>query len=208
MTIYVGIIENDLELADELSKIINGSEKFKCDDIFHNTKDAIENIPKLQLDVVLTDIHIGCKSGIDCIKELSLTCKSTLFIVSTTIEDTDVIFKALQAGAIGYILKSEKPSVLLEAIREAYNGGGPMSSKIARKVVQSFHSYVQHKELEKLSIREQEVLDYLSKGLRYDGIANVLCISTSTVRKHIYNIYQKLQVNSKLQAINKVYKKW
>jgi DNA-binding NarL/FixJ family response regulator len=128
----------------------------------------------------------------------------------TSLEDTDNIFAALQAGATGYLVKSTPPTKILEAISDAHNGGSPMSSQIARKVTSFFFTAGAEKrntELEKLSHREQEILDYLSKGYRYKEIAALLFINIETVRKHIHNIYEKLQVNSRTDALNRVYPK-
>lgn len=206
MLINVGIIEDEVELASAMQKLLNESEGFNCTSVFHTADDAIKNIPTLHLDVVLTDIHLNGKTGIDCITALKPICKNTLFLICTSYEDSENVFNALKAGAAGYLVKSTKPSILLDAITDAYNGGAPMSSQIAKKVVESFHSYHHIAELEKLSPREQEVLEHISKGYRYKEIADILYISTTTVRKHVYNIYEKLQVNSKMDAINKVYR--
>jgi DNA-binding NarL/FixJ family response regulator len=125
----------------------------------------------------------------------------------TSLEDNDSIFNALKAGAAGYISKSSSPVKILDAITDAYNGGAPMSSQIARKVVASFQPDKNaNPELQKLSVREQEILQYLSKGYRYKEISGFLFISIETVRKHIHNIYDKLQVNSRTDALNKVTK--
>lgn len=206
MEIQVGIIEDDLDLATAMKNLLNESEGFCCKAVFHQADDAIKSIPKLDLDVVLTDIHLDGKSGIDCVLALKPLCPTTRFLICTSFEDSETVFKALKVGATGYLVKSVKPSVLLDAIQDAFQGGSPMSSQIARMVVQSFHQQ-QNKELEKLSQREQEILDLLSKGFRYKQIADKLFISTTTVRTHIYNIYQKLQVNTRTEALNKIFKK-
>lgn len=207
MEIRVSIIEDDEELATAMEKLLGESEGFRCVSVFHNAEEAIKNIPETDSDVVLTDIHLGGKSGIDCIAALKRIYPQLQFLICTSFEDSETVFKALKAGASGYLVKSAQPSVLLDAIQDAFYGGAPMSSQIARMVVQSFYSQEEEKELEKLSQREKEILDLLSKGFRYKQIADKLFISTTTVRTHIYNIYQKLQVNSKLEAINKVFKR-
>ena len=207
MKIHVGIIEDDLDLAVAMKSLLNKSEGFCCEAVFHRAEDAIKTIPDLDLDVVLTDIHLDGKSGIDCIQALKPICPLTRFLICTSFEDSETVFKALKVGATGYLVKSVKPSVLLDAIYDAYQGGSPMSSQIARMVVQSFYQQQENKELEKLSNREQEILELLSKGFRYKQIADKLFISTTTVRTHIYNIYQKLQVNTRTEALNKIFKK-
>ncbi len=207
MTIKVGIIEDEKEIRENLVKLINGSEGFTCCQVYSNAEDAIKDIPGAGLDVVLTDINLPAKSGIDCVIELKPKCLNTNFLICTSFEDTETVFKALKAGATGYLIKTTQPSKLLDSIVEVYNGGSPMSSHIARKVVMSFKETEVNPELEKLSNREKEILDYLSKGLRYKEIADRVFLSTETVRTHIRNIYEKLQVNSRTDALNKVFKR-
>lgn len=207
MQITVGIIEDEDEICENLKQIINRSKGLSCKHTFSTAKEAISKIPQLKLDVVLTDIHLPDKSGIDCIFELKQLCTNTQFLVCTSFEDTTTVFKALQAGAMGYITKTTQPPQLIDAIIEIHNGGSPMSSNIARKVVASFQTIKKNTELEKLSQREQEILELLSKGLRYKGIAEKLFLSLETVRTHIRNIYEKLQVNSRTDALNKAFKK-
>jgi DNA-binding NarL/FixJ family response regulator len=206
MTIQVGIIEDESQIRQSLSMIIDGSEGFSCKHTYENAEDAILAIPQSSVDIVLTDLHLPGKTGIECINELKPICPSVNFLIFTSFEDTDNIFNALKVGAIGYLVKTTQPSKLLDAIEEAYKGGSPMSSQIARKVVQSFNGIHENIELEKLSNREREILDLLSKGLRYKEIADKLFLSTETVRTHIRNTYEKLQVNSRTEALNKIYK--
>lgn len=207
MSIKVGIIEDEKDIRESLRILIHGSEGFDCIHTFGNGDDAIRQIPGLALHVVLTDIHLPDRSGIECVSLLKPLCPSTQFLMCTSFEDTDSVFNALKAGATGYLTKTTQPSKLLDAILEVYKGGSPMSSHIARKVVSCFHETEHNTVLEKLSEREKEILQLLSKGLRYKEIADKLFVSTETVRTHIRNIYQKLQVNSRTEALNKVYKK-
>lgn len=209
MTILVGIIEDEKEIREGLQHLLNGSEGFTCPDAaaFENARSAIASIPQLKLDVVLTDIHLPDGSGIDCVAQLKQKCPHIQFLMCTSFEDTEFVFKALRAGATGYLTKTTQPSKLLDAINEVYKGGSPMSSHIARKVVSCFHETEKNTELEKLSAREREILDFLAQGLRYKEIADRLFVSTETVRTHIRNIYHKLQVNSRTEALNKVYKR-
>jgi len=159
----------------------------------------------LKPDVALVDIHLPGESGITVVAKLKQLLPETQAVMCTSLEDNETIFNALKAGASGYITKSTAPAKILEAIMDAYNGGAPMSSQIARKVISSFQSdETTKKEFEKLSKREQEILDYLSKGYRYKEISGLLHISIETVRKHIHNIYEKLQVNSRTDALNKL----
>lgn len=207
MAIQVGIIEDEKEIREGLRLLINGSEGFSCIHIFSNAEDAIEQLPKFCLDVVLTDINLPGMTGIDCIAILKTHCPETNFLICSSFDDSENVFKALKAGATGYLTKTTQPSKILDAITEIYNGGSPMNTHIARKIVSSFNEVQVNPELEKLSTREKAILDLLSKGLRYKEIADRLFLSTETVRTHIRNIYHKLQVNSRTDALNKVFKK-
>ena len=209
MDISVAIIEDQKDTRKMLSILINGSEGYECVATFENGEDAIARIPQLAPDVVMVDIHLPGVSGIECVHQLKALCPRSQFIMCTSLEDTDNIFNALQAGATGYLTKSTPPQKILEAITDAHNGGSPMSSQIARKVITYFQQQPSKKntELEKLSAREQEILQYLSKGYRYKEISALLFINIETVRKHIHNIYEKLQVGSRTDAINKAYNK-
>jgi len=205
MNIRVGIVEDEKQIRESLCILINGSEGFSCEHAFDTAEEAINKIPDLQLDVVLMDIHLPGKSGIECVNLIKPLCRNTGFLMCTSYEDTESVFNALKAGASGYIIKTTQPSKLLDAIIDIHNGGSPMSSHIARKIVHSFHESENNKELQKLSQREKEILDYLSKGLRYKEIADKLFLSTETVRKHIRNIYEKLEVKSRTEALNKAF---
>lgn len=203
MVIRVGIVEDEKQIRESLMILVNGSDGFSCQDAFEDAESAIASIPNLELDVVLVDIHLPHKDGIACVKELA-TKTTTSFVMCTSFEDSESVFKALKAGAKGYITKTTQPSKILDAIVDVYHGGSPMSSNIARKVVASFHSLPENNsELKKLSSREKEILLLLSEGLRYKEIADRLFLSTETVRTHIRNIYEKLQVNSRTEALNK-----
>ncbi len=207
MPIKVGIIEDEKEIRDNLVALIKGSEGFVCEHVYANGEDAISGIPNADLDVVLTDINLPAKNGIECIIELKPKCPKTQFLICTSFEDSETVFRALKAGATVYLTKTTQPSKLLDAIVEVYNGGSPISSHIARKVVGSFNEVEVNPEFEKLTTREKEILDLLSKGLRYKEIADQIFLSTETVRTHIRNIYIKLQVNSRTDALNKIYGK-
>jgi len=207
MVLKIGIVEDEKQIREGIAILINGSEGFSCEYAFDNAEEAIKKIPSLKLDVVLMDIHLSGKSGIDCVAELKSKCPNTQFIMFTSFEDSESVFKALKAGATGYLTKTTQPSKILDAILDVHKGGSPMSSHIARKIVGSFHTSEKYSELEKLSSREKEILDLLAKGYRYKEIADQLFLSTETVRTHIRNIYEKLQVNSRTEALNKVYPK-
>ena len=207
MEIRVGILEDDEQIREAVSLLINGSHGFSCIDKFHTAEYALKLMPSLNLDVALIDIQLPGMSGIDCISKLKPLCPNTQFIIFTSFEDNESIFNALKAGAVGYLVKTTEPYKILEAITEVKNGGSPMSGAIARKIISSFNVPEVNKHLELLSEREQEIISLLSKGYRYKEIADLLFISTETTRTHIRNIYRKLQVNSSIDAINKVYPK-
>ncbi|MBK8415571.1 MAG: response regulator transcription factor [Bacteroidia bacterium] len=205
MNLKIGIVEDEQQISDGIRMLINGSEGFSCEHAFQTAEIAISEIPKLVLDVVLMDIHLPGMSGIDCIGVLKPLCPNTQFVMFTSYEDTESVFKALKSGATGYLTKTTQPSKLLDALLDVHKGGSPMSSHIARKIVSSFQIVTEKPELQKLSQRENEILGLLAKGLRYKEIADQLFLSTETVRTHIRNIYEKLQVNSRTEAINKAY---
>ncbi len=208
MSIKVVVIEDQKETRDMLAILVNGSEGYECVATFANSEEAIAQLPSMPVDVAMVDINLPGISGTECVRRLKQLCPSVQYIMCTSLEDPEHIFASLQAGANGYITKSATPAKILEAISDAHNGGSPMSSQIARKVVAFFQRTEQVKsdvELQKLSPREQEVLDYLSKGYRYKEIAAALYLSIETVRKHIHNIYEKLQVDSRIDALNKVF---
>ena len=202
--ITVCIIEDILEIQHGLKSIIESDTRFTLLKCFDNAEDAIAQLPKLLPDVVITDINLPQKSGIDCIIQVKAKCEEMQFIMFTIYEDNDQVFEALKAGANGYILKNTAPEKIIEALFELYEGGSPMSPKIARKVLSSFTN-AKTSVHALLTNREKEVLELLSKGFLYKEIADKLSISFSTVKRHLNHIYQKLQVQNKTEAINKMY---
>jgi DNA-binding NarL/FixJ family response regulator len=207
MNIEVAIVEDEHQIRESLAILINGSEGYGCTHTYSTGESAILEIPKLKIDVVLMDIHLPGIDGISTVAQLKPLCPEVQFLMCTSFEDTESVFKALKAGATGYLTKTTQPSKILDAIIDAYKGGAPMSSHIARKVVASFHQTEENSELRKLTDREKQILQLLSQGLRYKEIADQLFISTETVRTHIHNIYEKLQVNSRTDALNKTFPK-
>ena len=205
MEINVAIVEDNKDIREGLVYLIKATEGFNCISNFSNAEDALAKLPNSDVDVVLMDINLPGKSGIECVSELKSLRKDIQIIMLTIFEDEDNIFKSLQAGASGYILKKTSAVFLLEAIKDIINGGSPMSSQIARKVVAAFQkSSEEINSPNDLSTREAEILSYLSKGYRYKEIAEKLFISLETVRTHIRNIYEKLQVHSRTEALLKV----
>ncbi len=208
--ISVCVVDDNRDLRNALEEIINMSDGFECVATIGTAQEAISQIPFLKPDVVLMDINLGSEeTGIDCVKALKQKVPATNFMMCTVYEENEKIFQALTAGASGYILKKTAPTQMLEAIRELYLGGAPMSSQIARKVVAAFQNKPTGNEgsesLEVLSNREKEILEQLSKGLMYKEIAAELFISPETVRKHVYHIYEKLHVTNRIEAVNKFF---
>lgn len=205
--ISVCIVDDNSDLRNALEEIVEMSEECKCIGTMGTADEAIGQIPLLKPDVVLMDINLSShESGIDCVRILKRQVPATNFMMCTVYEEDEKIFEALSAGASGYILKKTAPTRLLEAIRELYEGGAPMSSQIARKVVAAFQKKAASgSELDELSNREKEILEQLAKGLMYKEIAAELFISAETVRKHVYHIYEKLHVTNRIEAVNKYF---
>ena len=202
--IRIAIVEDDKTVREGLEMLIEGSSGFKCVGSFSNGQLAYQELPGLDADVVLMDIDLPGKSGIECISSLKNTDHSMLFIMLTVFEDTEAIFRSLSSGASGYLLKNTSPTKLLEAIEEVYKGGSPMSTEIARKVVDSFRQPAPElDESYDLTKRENEVLSYLAKGYLYKEIGDKMYISIDTVRSHIRHIYDKLQVKTRTEAVVK-----
>ncbi len=209
--IAVCIVDDNRELRNALEEIITMSEGYKCIATIATAEDAVVQIPILRPDVVLMDINLNStENGIDVVRVLKPRIPDTNFMMCTVYEENEKIFEALSAGASGYILKKTDPARMLEAIRELYEGGAPMSSQIARKVVAAFREQSLKQsnnieELDMLSNREKEILELLSKGLMYKEIASQTFLAPETVRKHVYHIYEKLHVTNRVAAVNKFY---
>jgi len=207
--ISVCIVDDNRELRNALEEIISMSDGYKCLGTLPTAEDAIRQIPLLKPDVVLMDINLGsAESGIDCVRALKPRIPATNFMMCTVYEEDEKIFEALSAGASGYILKKTTPSKMLDAIRELYEGGAPMSSQIARKVVAAFLNRPSNSganDLNSLTNREKEILELLSRGMMYKEIALALNLANDTIRKHVYHIYEKLHVTNRVEAVNKFF---
>jgi DNA-binding NarL/FixJ family response regulator len=202
--ITVAIVEDKEAIRQSLAILVDGADGFNCQATFETAEAALDYLPAHCVDVVLMDIDLPGMNGIDCVRQLKTLCASTQFMMCTMYDEDETVFEALKAGANSYILKRSPPHKLLEAITELYEGGAPMSSTIARKIASSFHVNTSSpNELDVLTPREREILDRLSKGYSHKEVANELFVSPTTVRKHIFNIYEKLQVHSKVEAVNK-----
>lgn len=206
--IRIAVVEDDETLRKNLIELLEEAEGFKCIAAYPNAEDALEDIPRKSPDIVLMDINLPGKDGIECTYILKTKMPGILVVMLTVYEDAGKIFHSLQAGAVGYLLKLSKPEEILAALKEVAAGGSPMSTQVARKVVQSFHREKKDdiKEYATLTPREEQVLNLLSKGYLYKEIATELSISNDTVHNHIRKIYEKLQVHSRTEAVIKYLK--
>lgn len=204
MSISVSIVEDNAGVRADLVRLIDGSPGFRCLSQHPSAESALREIPRAGPEVVLMDINLPGLNGVECVRRLKPLLPSTQIIMLTVYNKTENIFDALAAGATGYLLKKTRPDDLLAAIRDVHEGGSPINSSIARKIVQSFQkSAAANKETESLSPREAEVLDLLARGYLYKEIADKIGISFSTVRTHVRHIYEKLHVRSRTEAVTK-----
>jgi DNA-binding NarL/FixJ family response regulator len=200
----VAIVEDDTRLREQLVQILEDIDDIECVIVCASAEEALEKIPSKNPDVVLMDIKLPRMSGIQCVAELKRILPEVQVIMVTVYEDSDRIFKALKAGASGYLVKSGPPEQLIAAIRDVFAGGAPMSGHIARKVVQHFHLIgPAPSEADNLSPREKQVLDLLAMGFIYKEIGGKLDIGTETVRTYVKNICQKMHVRGRVEAVAK-----
>ena len=206
--ITVSIVDDEAKLRQSITTFINGSPGFKCVSSHGSAEAALQHLPADKPDVVLMDINMGGMSGIECVEKLKEISPEVQILMLTVYEDTEKIFRALAAGANGYLLKRSSPTKLLAAIREVHGGGSPMTSSIARKVVASFQKQKASPDSTgerpgQLSPREMAVLDGLARGWTYKQIASELDISIDTIRTYIRRVYEKLHVQSRTEAVAK-----
>jgi DNA-binding NarL/FixJ family response regulator len=201
------LIEDDEKIREYLVELIGMSGMFTLKAAFPSAETAMKYFQAGEgkdVSLVLTDIQLPEKSGIDFISWLKPLYPHIQCLVLSAFDDADKVFKAIKAGATGYVLKNTEAPRLIDALKDVLKGGSPMSSQIARKVVMAFQKDVPYFDAkEKLSDRENEVLLWLSKGFSYQEIADKLFLSVETIRTHIRNIYEKLQVRNKKEAIKK-----
>ena len=201
--ITVALVEDDDRIRRTVAMILDRATDCRCVGQYGTGEDAVAAIPALAPQVIIMDINLPGISGVDCVRQLvELGVKSHVLML-TVHKDSDVIFDALAAGAGGYLVKPVPAVQLLAAVRDIFGGGAPMTSSIARKVVQSFKSAAPEKVSDDLSPRERDILDLLAQGFMYKEIADKLDSSYATVRTHIEHIYEKLHVNSRSQAVAK-----
>ena len=208
MPISISIVEDNDQLRATLAKVIARADGFRFATDYASAEDALADLPKVKPDVVLMDINLPGINGVECVRKLKALLPQTQVMMLTVYEDTENIFNALAAGANGYMLKRTPTKELVEAIREMQRGGSPMTTHIARLVVQSFQkpaapAAASSGNLSELSEREQQVLDLLAQGLIYKEIAEKLNIGYETVHTYIRRIYEKLQVRTRTEAVAK-----
>jgi DNA-binding NarL/FixJ family response regulator len=202
MAIKVSIIEDDAWIRENLSARIGHAQGFVCSGAYRTGEEAIVQVPAHAPDVILMDINLPKMNGIECVRQLKALIPSAQILMLTVYEDSDKIFNSLLAGASGYLLKRTPQAEILEAIADVHRGNSPMTGHIARKVVQYFNQRGStDTEMEKLSNREREVLEYLARGSSYKEIAGALTVSIDTIRAHIKGIYGKLHVHSRGEAV-------
>lgn len=200
----IAIIEDDDTIRNYLGEQVQLHIDVEELRLFKNAEDALDALTAEPATIVLFDVQLPGMNGIECMRRLKIIHPKMLCMVLTVYDKPDTVFEALKAGAVSYLLKSTPSEKILDAIEEVYNGGSPISSQIARKVIEAFaikEKTNDHFQL--LSRREQEMLEQLSKGYRYKEIADKLFVSIETVRTHIRNIYEKLQVNNRIEALKK-----
>lgn len=205
--IKLAIVEDLEEVAEGLSEFIRMDDSLLLLATYRTAEAAALELPLIKPDIVIMDINLPGITGIECIKQVRRTNTTMQFMMFTVYENNDQVFEALKAGASGYLLKKTPPAQIIESIKELHNGGSPMSATIARKLVTIFQEQPKgpNNEAAVLTPREKEVLECLAKGMLYKEISDELGISFHTVRQHIRTIYEKLHVQNKTEAINKVY---
>ena len=207
MPIKVSIVEDLAEVREGLAELVRSDKELLMMEHFNNAESAIEKLPELEPDIVVMDINLPGMSGIECIKIIKEKCPGTQFMMFTVYETDEKVLQALQAGATGYLLKRTAPQRILESIKELSQGGSPMSSNIARKLLNIFVHEKGKTKKDILSDRENEVLQLLADGLLYKEIADRLHIGHGTVRQHIHNIYEKLHVQNRTEAVNRYFER-
>ncbi|GJQ33965.1 MAG: DNA-binding response regulator [Ignavibacteriaceae bacterium] len=204
--ITVSIVEDLEEVRENIQRLLDHTDKFSFVAWYPNGELAEKGIPQYPPDIVIMDINLPGMNGIDCLKRIKEKCLSTQFIMFTIYEEDEKVFEALKAGAHGYLLKNTQKEKLLEALEELHHGGSPMSTQIARKVIEVFEkSNLPSAEVNTLTNKEIQILELLTKGYLYKEIAEQLHLTRNTIKQHIHHIYTKLHVQNRTEAINKAF---
>ena len=201
--IKVSIVEDNDRFRESLSVMLNGCPGFRCAGTHRTAEEALAQLPKEAPDVVLMDIELPKRSGIECVRELKRLLPTVPVMMLTAYDNPEKIFESLRAGACGYLLKRTSLAEVLEAIEEMHRGGSPMSTQIARRVVASLHQPTPKGPATALTEREEQILARLAKGFSNKEIADLLNVSLETVRTHLRHIYEKLHVHSRTEAVVK-----
>jgi DNA-binding NarL/FixJ family response regulator len=205
--IKICLVEDLKEVREGMASLLTLDERFELLSTFSNAEKAADELSAWQPDIVIMDINLPGMNGIDCIKKVKALCPQSQFMMFTIYEDDEKVFEALAAGASGYLLKKTPLGKITEGLIDLHAGGSPMSTQIARKVIKRLQNDEVKEQVAALSVRENEILQLLAKGLMYKEIAVKLSISTDTVRQHIHHIYEKLHVQNRTEAINKAFGK-
>ncbi|HXE41900.1 MAG TPA: response regulator transcription factor [Candidatus Baltobacteraceae bacterium] len=206
MPIKVSIVEDNSGMRESFAALLNRAPGLKCISAYANGEDAVKGIPNDKPDVALVDVNLPGMNGIEVVSKLKAALPKLQMLMLTRYEQSDLIFNSIRAGASGYLMKNIPPAELIQAIEQVHAGGAPMSMQIARKVVDHFRQIQKpSSDVEKLTQREQEILELLSKGYYYKEIGETLGISLNTVRTHLQHIYEKLHVQSRTEAVLKFF---
>lgn len=200
--IRVALVEDNASVRDGLAALISGSPGFTCVGACRSAEEALQRLPDLHPEVILMDINLPRLSGIECTRSLKERMPAAHVVMLTIEEDSQRVFESLQAGATGYLVKNTPPARILEAIQEVHRGGSPMSGPIARLIVRSFHRPPPPSQPDaRLTPREEEVLQLVARGYRSKEVADALKIGVHTVETHLRNIYERLHVRSRAEAV-------
>ena len=201
--ISVGLIEDTENYSDAVASLLRLSDELHLAGVWKDAESALKGVPETLPDVILTDIQLPGMNGIECIRKLKIDCPSIQFMILTVFEEDEKIFEALNAGATGYLLKSAPPEMIFNSIKEIHNGGSPMSPGIARKIISHFQPAIIKNGQEIFTAREKQVLDLMAEGKLVKEIAGSLNVTVHAIKKHIKNIYLKMHVQNKVEAVMK-----
>lgn len=201
--ISVGLIEDTENYSTAVASLLRLSDELQLAGIWKDAESAMVQVPEILPDVILTDIQLPGVNGIECIRKLKIECPSVQFMILTVFEEDEKIFEALNAGATGYLLKSAPPEIIFNSIKEIHNGGSPMSPGIARKIINHFQPAIVKDGQQIFTVREKQVLDLMAEGKLVKEIAAALDVTIHAIKKHIKNIYLKMHVQNKVEAVMK-----
>lgn len=206
--IKTSLVEDDRDFQRHLAQALSADPEIELVGVYGNAEEFIATYETTPCEVVVMDINLPGATGIECVRQMKAKHPELLFTMCSIFEDYDQLFESLKAGAVGYILKHKALDQIANAVKDVHLGGSPISPAIASKLIQAFQSQFKTKapDTENLTKREVEILNLLTQGFRYKEIANQLNISTETVRTHVRNLYEKLHVQSRTEAINKVFR--